>query len=45
MRRACGDENVPAEQRKEFGLILNDFKQFAEARYEVLRDSSLADII
>ncbi|WP_153800129.1 phenylalanine--tRNA ligase subunit alpha [Foetidibacter luteolus] len=27
-------KNVPAEQRKEFGLVLNDFKQFAEARYE-----------
>ncbi|KIC94764.1 phenylalanine--tRNA ligase subunit alpha [Flavihumibacter solisilvae] len=27
-------KNVPAERKKEFGAILNDFKQFAEAKYE-----------
>lgn len=27
-------KNVPAEQKKEFGLVLNDFKQLAEAKYE-----------
>ncbi|THU41644.1 phenylalanine--tRNA ligase subunit alpha [Niastella caeni] len=26
--------NVPADKKKEFGLILNDFKQLAEAKYE-----------
>lgn len=30
-------KNVPAEQRKEAGLLLNEFKQFAEARYEALQ--------
>jgi phenylalanyl-tRNA synthetase alpha chain len=26
--------NVPADKKKEFGLILNDFKQLAEGKYE-----------
>src|ERR1700733_6189654 len=26
--------NVPADKKKEFGQILNEFKQFAESRYE-----------
>lgn len=26
--------NVPADKKKEFGLILNDFKQLAEAKYD-----------
>jgi phenylalanyl-tRNA synthetase alpha chain len=26
--------NVPADKKKEFGLILNDFKEFAETKYE-----------
>jgi phenylalanyl-tRNA synthetase alpha chain len=26
--------NVPADKKKEFGLILNDFKQMAESKYE-----------
>jgi len=30
-------KNVPAEQKKEFGQILNEFKQFAEAKYETLK--------
>src|SRR6516164_9344766 len=27
-------KNVPNEKKKEFGQILNEFKQFAEAKYE-----------
>src|SRR6476661_1275102 len=27
-------KNVPAEKKKEFGLILNEFKQLAETKYE-----------
>jgi phenylalanyl-tRNA synthetase alpha chain len=27
-------KNVPAEKRKDFGLVLNDFKQYAEAKFE-----------
>lgn len=27
-------KNVPAEKKKEFGQILNEFKQFAEAKYD-----------
>ena len=27
-------KNVPADKKKEFGQILNEFKQFAESRYE-----------
>ena len=27
-------KNVPAEKKKEFGLILNEFKQLAESKYE-----------
>ena len=26
--------HVPAERKKEFGQVLNDFKQFAEAKFE-----------
>ena len=29
-----GMRNVPAENKKEFGQILNDFKQLAESKYE-----------
>ncbi|HVG12118.1 MAG TPA: phenylalanine--tRNA ligase subunit alpha [Flavisolibacter sp.] len=29
-----GLKDVPAESRKEFGLVLNDFKQYAEAKFE-----------
>ncbi|HWB27047.1 MAG TPA: phenylalanine--tRNA ligase subunit alpha [Chitinophagaceae bacterium] len=32
-------KNVPNESKKEFGLILNDFKQFVEDRYTVLKDA------
>ena len=27
-------KNVPADKKKEFGLVLNDFKQLAESKYE-----------
>src|SRR5690348_11117264 len=27
-------KNVPADKKKEFGQVLNEFKQLAEARYE-----------
>jgi phenylalanyl-tRNA synthetase alpha chain len=27
-------KNVPADRKKEFGQVLNDFKQLAESRYE-----------
>ena len=33
-------KNVPAEQKKEAGQWLNEFKQFAETRYEELRSST-----
>jgi len=33
-------KNVPNEKKKEFGQILNEFKQFAEAKYEELRSST-----
>ncbi len=32
-------KNVPADRKKEFGQILNDFKQFTEARYQVLKEA------
>lgn len=31
-------KNVPADQRKSFGQVLNDFKQFAETRFEELKN-------
>jgi len=33
-------KNVPAEKKKEFGQILNEFKQFAEAKYEALKNQT-----
>ena len=33
-------KNVPPEQRKDAGQLLNEFKQFAEARYESLKAHS-----
>ena len=33
-------KNVPAEQKKEAGQLLNEFKQFAEGLYEQLKASS-----
>ncbi len=32
-------KNVPVDQKKAFGQVLNDFKLFTEARYEALRSS------
>ena len=32
---------IPNEKKKEFGQILNEFKQFTEAKYEELRSSTL----
>lgn len=32
-------KNVPADQKKSFGQVLNDFKLFAEARFEELQAS------
>ena len=31
-------KQVPAEQKKEFGQLLNSFKTFAEERYEALKN-------
>ncbi|MBS1948357.1 MAG: phenylalanine--tRNA ligase subunit alpha [Bacteroidetes bacterium] len=31
--------NVPGEKKKEFGQVLNELKQFAEAKYEELKES------
>jgi phenylalanyl-tRNA synthetase alpha chain len=36
-------KNVPAEQKKEAGQLLNEFKQFTENRYEELNASSSND--
>ncbi|HEY0065813.1 MAG TPA: phenylalanine--tRNA ligase subunit alpha, partial [Flavisolibacter sp.] len=33
-------KNVPADKRKDFGQVLNEFKQFAEARYEQSRETA-----
>jgi phenylalanyl-tRNA synthetase alpha chain len=32
--------NVPSEKKKEFGIILNEFKQLAEAKYEQWKQST-----
>jgi phenylalanyl-tRNA synthetase alpha chain len=32
-------KNVPADRKKEFGQILNEFKQFAEAKYDALKEA------
>ena len=37
-------KEVPAEQRKAFGQVLNDFKQFAETKLEELKSRSKTDI-
>ncbi|MBA2329570.1 MAG: phenylalanine--tRNA ligase subunit alpha, partial [Flavisolibacter sp.] len=29
--------NVPVDKKKEFGLILNEFKEYAESKYEVAK--------
>ncbi len=33
-------KNVPADQKKEAGQLLNEFKQFAEARFDELKNSA-----
>ena len=33
-------KNVPAEKKKEFGQILNEFKQLAESKYDGAKDTS-----
>ncbi|MGI8951839.1 MAG: phenylalanine--tRNA ligase subunit alpha [Chitinophagaceae bacterium] len=35
-------KNVPAEQKKQFGLLLNEFKLFAETKYENLKQSAIS---
>ncbi len=32
-------KNVPADKKKEFGQILNEFKQLAESKYEGVKDT------
>jgi phenylalanyl-tRNA synthetase alpha chain len=34
-------KNVPVEQKKEFGQLLNEFKQLAEAKFEELKNGTL----
>jgi phenylalanyl-tRNA synthetase alpha chain len=36
-------KNVPNERKKEFGQLLNEFKQFTEARFEQLKSGLAAD--
>ena len=36
-------KNVPSEKKKEFGQILNDFKLFAESKYEQLKTATTDD--
>ncbi|HMH32474.1 MAG TPA: phenylalanine--tRNA ligase subunit alpha, partial [Puia sp.] len=38
-------KDVPNEKKKEFGQILNDFKQFAEAKYEDWKASGSASAV
>jgi len=33
-------KNVPNEKKKEFGLLLNEFKQFVESKYETIKAES-----
>ena len=33
-------KNVPADKKKEFGLVLNDFKQLAESKYEIWKSQA-----
>jgi phenylalanyl-tRNA synthetase alpha chain len=33
-------KSVPAERKKEFGQVLNDFKQFTEAKFETAKEST-----
>ncbi|HEY8387359.1 MAG TPA: phenylalanine--tRNA ligase subunit alpha [Parasegetibacter sp.] len=33
-------KNIPADQKKAFGALLNDFKQFAEGQYEIWKNTT-----
>lgn len=33
-------KNVPVDQKKAFGQVLNEFKEFAEARYNALKEGA-----
>ncbi|HVE60472.1 MAG TPA: phenylalanine--tRNA ligase subunit alpha [Chitinophagaceae bacterium] len=35
--------SIPAEKKKEFGLVLNEFKQLAESKYETLKQYASSD--
>jgi phenylalanyl-tRNA synthetase alpha chain len=37
-------KNVPAEKKKDFGQVMNTFKQAAEQKYELLKELTLAGI-
>lgn len=37
-------KNIPAEQRREFGQVMNAFKETAEARYETLKEASAVSV-
>ena len=37
-------KSVPADQKKEFGLVLNDFKLFAETKYETAKESGKGQV-
>ena len=36
--------NVPAEKKKEFGQVLNDFKLFVESKYESWKETATQDL-
>ena len=36
-------KNVPADKRKEFGQVLNDFKQFAEEKFNTAKEATATD--
>ena len=38
-------KNVPAEKKKEFGQILNDFKQLAESKYERWKEELESNVV
>src|SRR5215218_5760858 len=35
-------KNIPNEKKKEFGQVLNDFKVFAEAKFETAKESAVS---
>jgi len=40
VKAAMGEmKNVPAEQKREFGQVLNEFKLFVETKFETLKDA------